>query len=184
MAAVETTPSGRPGLRRRFGATVPVETDTTTFVTFDLGDQTFAVDVANVREILDSQTISPLPNASSELIGMIDIRGQGIPVMDLSLPLGLPRLSHDTAEERLIVLDFAEDSAPTVAIAADRVRSVVEIAAGVIDPVPPVPGSWTAGAMKGVTRLDGALVYLIDLREALDLAPIDRSGLKGPFDFD
>lgn len=38
--------------------------------------------------------------------------------------------------------------------------------------------------MKGVTRLDGALVYLIDLREALDLAPIDRSGLKGPFDFD
>jgi purine-binding chemotaxis protein CheW len=74
---------------------------------------------------------------------------------------------------------------PTVeAIAADRVRSVVEIAAGVIDPVPSVPGSWNSGAMKGVTRLDGALVYLIDLREALRMAPKDVSGLKGPFDFD
>lgn len=184
MAAVDTTPSTRPGLRRRFGPTVEVETDTSTFVTFDLGDQIFAVDVANVREILDRQAVSALPNASSDLIGMIDIRGQGIPVMDLSLPLGLQRLSHDESEERLIVLDFAGDSAPTVAIAADRVRSVVEIAAGVIDPVPAVPGSWKSGAMKGVTRLDGALVYLIDLREALRMEPKDVSGLKGPFDFD
>lgn len=177
-------PAQRPGLRRRFTAVQQeVETDAATFVTFDLGDQIFAVDVANVREILDSQTISSLPNASSDLMGMIDVRGQGIPVMDLSLPLGLARLSHDASEERLIVLDFAEDTSPTVAIAADRVRSVVEIQAQVIDPVPPVPGSWTPGAMKGVTRLDGALVYLIDLREALRLAPRDDSGLKGPFDF-
>ncbi len=98
MASVEPTPSSRPGLRRRFGPAVEVETDTSTFVTFDLGDQIFAVDVANVREILDSQVISALPNASADLIGMIDIRGQGIPVMDLSLPLGLQRLSHDESE--------------------------------------------------------------------------------------
>lgn len=182
MTATEMT-QGRPGLRRRITST-QVEAETPTFVTFDLGDQIFAVDVANVREILDIQTISALPNASSELMGMIDIRGQAIPVMDLSLPLGLPRLSHNESEERFIVLDFAGGSAPAVAIAADRVRSVVEIAPHVIDPVPQVPGSWHSGAMKGVTRLDGALVYLIDLREALQLAPRDISGLKGPFDFD
>lgn len=182
MTLTET--AQRPMARRRFTAThAEPETDTATFVTFDLGEQIFAVDVANVREILDAQTVAALPNATSDLLGMIDVRGQGIPVMDLSLPLGLPRMAHDTSEERLIVLDFAEDAAPTVAIAADRVRSVVEIPATVIDPVPAVPGSWTSGAMKGVTRLDGALVYLIDLREALRMAPIDRSGLKGPFDF-
>ena len=184
MQAAEPMAKGRPGLRRRFVTTTEVEPDTATYVTFDLGDQIFAVDVVNVREILDAQVISPLPNASSDLLGMIDIRGEGIPVMDLSLPLGLQRLSQGDAEERLIVLDFAEDAAPTVAVAADRVRSVIEIAPGVIDPVPRVPGSWTSGAMKGVTRLDGALVYLIDLREALRMSPTDRSGLKGPFDFD
>ncbi|NBZ86723.1 chemotaxis protein CheW [Stagnihabitans tardus] len=184
MQAVDQTSNPRPGLRSRLGAAVPIETETSTFVTFDLGDQTFAVDVANVREILDAQEISPLPNATSDLMGMIDIRGQGIPVMDLSLPLGLHRRTHGEADERLIVLDFAEDAAPTVAIAADRVRSVIEIAASVIDPVPQVPGTWASGAMKGVTRLDGALVYVIDLREALRMAPQDRSGLKGPFDFD
>ncbi len=173
------------GPRRRLGGTPPpVEAETATFVTFDLGAQTFAVDVANVREILDAQSISPLPNAPSELIGMIDIRGEGIPVMDLSLPLGLARLGGDQAEARLIVLDFASEALPTVAIAADRVRSVIDIAPKVIDPVPQVPGTWAAGAMTGVTRLDGALVYLIDLRAALSLQPRDLSGLKGPFDFD
>jgi purine-binding chemotaxis protein CheW len=182
MTATEMTQT-RPGLRRRIAA-VQGESATSTYVTFDLGDQIFAVDVANVREILDIQAISTLPNASSELMGMIDIRGQAIPVIDLSLPLGLPRLSRDQAEERLIVLDFAEDAAPPVAIAADRVRSVIEIAPGVIDPVPKVPGSWHSGAMRGVTRLDGALVYLIDLRDALRMAPRDVSGLKGPFDFE
>lgn len=50
-----------------------------TFVTFDLGEQIFAVDVANVREILDAQTVAALPNATSDLLGMIDVRGQGIP---------------------------------------------------------------------------------------------------------
>jgi purine-binding chemotaxis protein CheW len=183
MQTTEALPP-RPSLKRRFGAAEPVDTETATFVTFDLGDQIFAVDVSHVREILDRQDIAALPNATSDLMGMIDIRGQGIPVMDLSLPLGLPRNVHDTAEERLIVLDFAAESAPTVAIAADRVRSVVEIAAAVIDPVPQVPGSWNSGAMKGVTRIDGRLVYLIDLREALSMAPADTSGLKGPFDFD
>lgn len=183
MSATETI-APRPSLRRRDAAAAELEADTTTFVTFDLGDQTFAVDVTNVREILDSQAISPLPNASSDLIGMIDVRGQAIPVMDLSMPLGLPRLPHDAAEERLIVLDFAEVADQTVAIAADRVRSVVEIAPQVIDPVPKVPGAWQSGAMKGVTRLDGAMVYMLDLREALRMSPIDRSGLKGPFDFD
>lgn len=173
----------RTSLRRLGTSADTAEADTHTFVTFDLGAQVFAVDVGNVREILDAQTISALPNATSEMLGMIDIRGQGIPVMDLSLPLGLPRLPHDQMEERLIVLDFAAD-APPVAIAADRVRSVIEIADHVIDPVPAVPGGWNAGAMKGVTRLDGQLVYMLDLRQALQMAARGAANLPGPFDFD
>lgn len=183
MTTTQTSPAARRPSLRRFGAKeVAAEAETHTFVTFDLGAQTFAVDVSHVREILDAQTVSALPNATSDLLGMIDIRGQGIPVMDLSLPLGLPRLAHDEMEERLIVLDFAADG-PPVAIAADRVRSVIEIASHVIDPVPQVPGNWQAGAMKGVTRLDGQLVYLIDMREALRMAQQGQANLPGPFDF-
>lgn len=179
-----TEATRRAGMRGRPLPGAPAETAPATFVTFDLGEQILAVDVANVREILDRQEVAPLPLATAELLGMIDLRAQGIPVVDLSLPLGLTRRHHDSADERLIVLDFAEAETPVVAIVADRVRSVVEIAAEAIDPVPAVPGPWRAGAMTGVTRIDGALVYLIDLRLALHLGARDASGLRGPFDFD
>ena len=182
--------SGAGGFGRRFLANAPQAVEQLrTLLTFDIGDQTIAADVTDVREILDSQSISPLPNATANLIGMIDIRGEGVAVMDLSMPLGLER-GQSSSEERIIVLDMSDEDIPAIAIAADRVRKVVELAALAIDPVPAVPGTWRAGAMQGVARIDGRLVYLVNLRVALGLMAGAEStqpagaALPGPFDFD
>lgn len=150
-----------------------------TLVTFDLGDQTLATDVAVVREILDRQAIAELPNAAPGLLGMIDIRGEGIAVMDLAMTLGLPRLPA-SEDDRIIVLDLAvgQDGARSgtpVAIVADRVRNVLEVSLAAIDPAPTVPGDWRSAAMTGVARLDGRLTYVIDLPKALGIDP----GLPG-----
>lgn len=150
-------------------------------VTFDIGAQILAADVSDVREILDHQTIAPLPNASSALLGMIDLRGEGIAVIDLAQSLGLSRLTGEQ-DGRIIVLDLQTDREAAVAITVDRVRTVVEISDDEIDPVPAVPGGWNAGAMFGVTRVEGELVYLIDLRSAL--GQTGGAALPGPFDFD
>ena len=152
-----------------------------TFVTFDLGSQTLAADVTDVREILDLQEISPLPNASAGLLGMIDLRGEGIAVIDLALSLGLSRQELDR-DSRIIVLDLAQREGLAVAIMADRVRKVIELGDADVDAVPQVPGGWNAGAMSGVARVDGRLVYLVDLRQAL--GQISGTALPGPFDFD
>jgi purine-binding chemotaxis protein CheW len=151
-----------------------------TFVTFDLAGQTFAASVADIREILDRQEISPLPNASADLLGMIDLRGEGIAVLDLGPSLGLSHRGDDR-QSRIIVLDLALAGASAVAIMADHVRKVVEVRENAIDAVPSVPGGWTSGAMSGVLRIDGRLVYVIDLRQALGQAAQD---LPGPFDFE
>ena len=155
--------------------------DQRAFVTFDIGNQIFAADVADVREILDHQQIAPLPNASASLLGMIDLRGEGIAVMDLALSLGLARSSEEH-EGRIIVLDLQTDRESAVAIMVDRVRTVVEVAEEAVDPLPSVPGGWNAGAMFGVTRVDGKLVYLIDLQNALGRG--GAADLPGPFDFE
>jgi purine-binding chemotaxis protein CheW len=155
--------------------------DQRAFVTFDIGNQIFAADVADVREILDHQQIAPLPNASAALLGMIDLRGEGIAVMDLALSLGLSRLTDERAG-RIIVLDLQTDRESAVAIMVDRVRTVVEVAEEAVDPVPSVPGGWNAGAMFGVTRVEGELVYLIDLQSALGHG--GAADLPGPFDFE
>lgn len=155
---------------------------TVTYVTFDLAGQTLAADVAVIREILDHQTTSPLPNPDPGLIGMIDLRGEGIAVLDLARHLGLP---GEGAKDRFIVIDRSAFGGSVVAVTADRVRNVVEIPAADIDTVPDVPGGWRAEAMTGVIRIDGRLAYVIDLGVALGLAGTgEDASPRGPFDFD
>lgn len=155
---------------------------TVTYVTFDLGAQTLAADVADIREILDRQEISPLPQAPAGLIGMIDLRGEGIAVLDLARELGLPQEGRG---DRVIVIDRSAAGGAVLAVIADRVRNVVEIGSGSIDPVPDVPGNWRAEAMTGVVRIDGRLAYIIDLGTALGLYGSKEPGqMPGPFDFD
>lgn len=148
-----------------------------TYVTFELAGQIFAVEVGTVREILDLQPISRLPNAPADLLGMIDVRGQGIAVIDLLSHLGLGHpLSRD--EGRIVVFELDADSRKPVGVIADRVLSVVAIADSEIEPAPMTMVRWNAAAMTGVARVDGQLIMML----ALDR--LFKGDATGPFDFD
>lgn len=148
-----------------------------TYVTFELAGQIFAVEVGTVREILDLQPISRLPNAPADLLGMIDVRGQGIAVIDLLSHLGL---SHPMSREegRIVVFELDADSRKPVGVIADRVLSVVAIADTEIEPAPVTMVRWNAAAMFGVARIDGQLIMML----ALDR--LFKSDAAGPFDFE
>jgi purine-binding chemotaxis protein CheW len=150
---------------------------TSTYVTFDMGAQSLATDVGVVREILDMQEVAPLPNAGSELLGMIDVRGEGLAVLDLQSKLGL-RCNDDSPDRRIIVLEIGEGTKKSIGIIADRVRNVTEIAADQIEPAPAVPGSWDSSVLEGVARIDGRLVYILSFTKLL------AADMRGPFDFD
>jgi purine-binding chemotaxis protein CheW len=127
-----------------------------------------------VREILDLQPLSPLPNAPRDLLGMIDVRGEGLAVLDLADRLGFAARGADAGDARILVLERA-GQAP-VGVIADRVRDVLEIPPDQVDPPPAIPGGWRPDAVHGVARLDGRIAYVLDL-DAI-LAPNDAA-----FDF-
>lgn len=148
-----------------------------TYVTFELAEQVFAVDVADVREILDLQPISQLPNAPADLLGMIDVRGEGVAVVDLPSRLGLRR--HNTPDDsRIVVFELGATDRKPIGVIADRVLSVVAISDTDIEASPESMTHWEAGAMTGVTRIDGKLTMLLSLSQLFDAAT------PGPFDFD
>lgn len=152
-----------------------------TFLVFDIGSQCMAADVAVVREILDAQEIAALPNGNAGMIGMIDIRGEAIAVMDISQSIGLMRHGN-SPEERLIVLEMQDGQ--VFAFPADKVRQVVELNNTDIEPVPVVPGSWESGAMVGVAKVDGRTTYVVDLYNAFGLGSANNgANFPGPFDF-
>ena len=148
----------------------------TTYVTFDIGAQTLATDVRDVREILDMQPLARLPNAGMELLGMIDVRGEGLAVLDLQSKLGLPS-NPDSADRRIIVVEIGATTKSAIGIIADQVRNVIEIPPQRIEAAPSAPGSWNASVLEGVARLDGRLVFVLSFSKLL------ADDMRGPFDF-
>lgn len=137
------------------------------YVTLGVADELFAAPVETVQEILDMRAIARLPQAPANLLGMIDVRGQGIPVLDLRLTLGLMP-AGDTPNTRIIVLTVhARGQGLTVGLRADRVFEVTVLDSPELDPPPQVSGSWTGRCIAGIGRRNGQFVTVLDLDRLL-----------------
>jgi purine-binding chemotaxis protein CheW len=112
----------RAGAAPRPGTGVTAE-DHQVFLTFRLGSQYFALSVEPVREILDEQPVAILPDAPADVVGLIDVRGEGVMVMDVSHRLGVvARTDHG---RRIVVVERTGDDGRPVGVLADQVLSVV-----------------------------------------------------------
>ena len=83
-------------------------TATTAYITFKLGDELFATDVARVREVLDLSEITRVPTAPAYMRGVVNVRGSAVPVVDLRLKFGLPATA-DTVDTRIVVFELELD---------------------------------------------------------------------------
>lgn len=135
-----------------------------TYVTFDLSGQVLGVEVRHVREILDTVSISRLPNTPHEIEGVIDIRGESIPIVDMGSRLGLPRM-EDSEDTRIIVFEVVQDGrVRPVGILADKVRDVTQIWQEELEKPPVIIGtSWDPDLLSGFARHSGLLILLLNL---------------------
>jgi purine-binding chemotaxis protein CheW len=143
-------------------------------LTFDLAGEIFAVPVRQVREVLDLQRVARIANAPPLLLGMIDVRGQAIPVLDLARRLA-PPLIERSEHTRILVLEVARQGRQlVVATIGDAVHEVAELAMSSLEPPPELGEPWDSSFMRGLGRRDGAFVTLLDLEQVLrgpELAP-------------
>ncbi|SDZ17690.1 purine-binding chemotaxis protein CheW [Jannaschia faecimaris] len=141
------------------------------FLIFKLSGHWLACDVAQVREILAEQTVTPLPKTPSEIEGMIDVRGSGIAVVDLARHLGFPPAGRGTVT-RIIVFEANTDKGSPIPIGVrtDEVRDVLVLGAGEIEMAPQTLGSWDRRAVMGVARIDNKIVIVMDMRAVFENA--------------
>lgn len=130
-------------------------------LTFELHGERFAVEVANVHEVIDPLPLTVVPNADPFAPGLINARGAVVPVLDLQYRLGMTR-KEQTADTRFVVLetDDAEDRTK-FAIIADSVHEVVEIEEAKIQPAPDLGMKWPPDFIRGIAQKDdGLLIFL------------------------
>lgn len=133
------------------------------YVTLGIDREIFAVDVEQVREILDMCPLSRVPNAPAFMAGMLDVRGQGVPVIDLRLKLGLPP-AQTTENTRIVVLEVPVDGRViTMGMIADRVIEVTPLSEHELEEPPEVGVRWRSEYIRAIGRSGGAFVIIFDL---------------------
>ena len=133
------------------------------YITFKLGDESFAIDVSQVREVLDLSPITRIPSAPSYVRGVVNVRGTAIPVADLRLKFGLPK-ALNTPATRILVLELSLDGEQTVVGGlADSVHDVIEIDREEIKEGPRVAMRWRADLVSGISRQGDDFLIILDM---------------------
>jgi purine-binding chemotaxis protein CheW len=138
-------------------------TETAQYITFKLGDELFAINVAQAREVLELPLITRVPGAPDYMRGVINVRGKATPVVDLRLKFGLPRTT-ETVNSRIIVMELELDGETTVVGGiADSVQEVIELEPGQIAPPPSIAMRWRTDLIQGMGRRGDEFIILLDI---------------------
>lgn len=133
-------------------------------VCFRIGKETFGVDIFAVREIVKAREITSVPGSKDYVLGIINLRGKIISVMDLAWRLGLGRANVDR-DSRIVVVDV---DGFTVGFLVDAATEVLKLPDESIDPAPEeIKNAIRDDYLEGVGKLDDRLVIILDLRHLL-----------------
>lgn len=133
------------------------------YLTFKLGAELFAIDVAQVREVLDLSQITRVPTAPPYMRGVVNVRGSAIPVVDLRMKFGLPETA-DTFNTRIVVLELPLDGdAAVVGGLADSVHEVIELDRSEIHEPPRIAMRWRADMIEGLGKKGDEFLIVLDV---------------------
>ncbi len=137
------------------------------YMTFQLADEAYGVEIVQVREIIGMMRITRVPRAPGFLRGVIDLRGTVIPVMDLRVQFGMSA-AQPTDQSVIIVVQCAVGGRTlTLGVLVDRVLEVRSIDAAQIEPPPSLGGARDDGFIHGIGKTDEGVVMLLDIGRIL-----------------
>lgn len=132
-------------------------------VTFRLDDEVYGINVMLVQEVLRVTDIAPVPGAPGYVVGIINLRGNVVTVIDTRMRFGLPSREMDDST-RIVIIEAEKQ---TVGIVVDSVAEVVDIYSNEIESAPNVGNDDTARYIEGVVSRDEELLILVDLNKLL-----------------
>lgn len=153
------------------------------YLTFTLGDEDFALDIAKVREVLDYTTITKVPRMPAFFRGVINLRGRVVPVIDLRYKLGMGNITQSVDTCIVIVEIMIEDEMTHIGALADSVKEVIDLEPGQISPPPRIGIKINDQFIKGMGKQDDKLLIILDIDKVLtadELDVIQRAEHKQP----
>lgn len=129
-------------------------------VCFKIGNEEYGIDILQVQEILKIPKVTKLPKSSSHVLGVIDLRGRVIPIIDLGKKFGI--ISDLSKSSRAIVVNI---EGKQVGLAIDSVSHVVKVDSNEIEPPPPVVKGISGKYIVGIAKLKSGFVVILDINQ-------------------
>ncbi|HAN77349.1 MAG TPA: hypothetical protein DCQ31_06025 [Bacteroidales bacterium] len=149
-----------------------------TYLSFIIDNEYFAVNVGKVLEVLLSQKITRIPNVSNEIKGVINFRGEIIPLFETRSLFGVPN-RNENEKLVVIVLEIASEAGTAVIGAmADKVKDVITIEPAAVLPVPKMHSRINTDYISGIYQLNDKFIMLLDVDKMFNDSEIEDFGKK------
>jgi len=151
------------------------------FLSFMLGQDMFAIGILAIREILEYHGVTPVPGLPSCILGVINLRGTAVPVLDLARRLEREPSPLSKRTCIIVVEVYSDDGAFVIGIMVDAVNAVLDIAASEIEPAPKFGSSVRAELLQGIGKVQGRFVLLLNVQQVVsenEIAALTAAGAQ------
>lgn len=137
------------------------------YLTFQLGDEMFAIGILSIREIIEYGFVTEVPMTPPFIRGVINLRGAVVPVLDLAVRFG-HHAREITKRTCIVIVDIETDKGShEIGVVVDAVNEVLEIAHGDIEPPPEFGARIRSDFIKGMGKINGKFVIILEVNRVL-----------------
>ncbi|ATH08718.1 hypothetical protein BIY24_12395 [Halobacteriovorax marinus] len=144
------------------------------FLEFSLGDEEYAIPLLSVREVISVPETTPIPKAPSHFLGIMNLRGQVISVVDMRTKLKI-KAKENNSEESVIIVDL---DGMNLGIVVDSINKVLAFTLKDINEVPEIETQVNAEYIYGVYRKEDSLTVLLNVAKVLDIKDVNAMAKK------
>ncbi|ACM20621.1 scaffold protein CheW associated with MCPs of class 34H [Geotalea daltonii FRC-32] len=135
----------------------------TQYLTFTLDEEVFALDIGKVREVLDYTTVTKVPQTPDFMRGVINLRGNVVPVVDMRLKFAIDA-TENTVNTCIIIVEVDVDGEITILGAmADSVQEVLDLEPDQIEPPPRIGARMRTDFIRGMGKRDEQFIMILDI---------------------
>ena len=154
---------------------VGAEPESHQVLTFVLGHETYGVDILRVQEIRGWSAVTRIPNAPPHVLGVLNLRGSIVPIVDLRKRFSLDNADYTTVTVIIVLQVRSRSEQRDVGVVVDGVSDVVDIQAAAVKPTPDLGSEQATGHIRGIAPVAERMVVLLDIDRLIGLTISDAA---------
>ncbi|MBF9016786.1 MULTISPECIES: chemotaxis protein CheW [unclassified Oceanispirochaeta] len=137
------------------------------YLTFTVAGEQYAINVANIREVLEFDSVTVIPKMPEYMKGIINLRGSVVPVLDLKAKFGIGKIEKATDTSVIVTEMTLNNEAVVIGLLCDAVSEVIDLEDDQIEPTPYMGTQVQAEFIRGMGKKDDKFIIILDLTKVL-----------------